>query len=120
MVVRGFGILAVLSALLTTPAAARDIDVGQATITDINAALTAGTLTSERLVELSLARITAYEDTGPALNAIIALNPNALALARTLDAERKAGKIRGPLHGIRRRHHPRQTQPLGIRHRRSF
>ena len=100
MVVRGFGILAVLSALLTTPAAARDIDVGQATITDINAALTAGTLTSERLVELSLARITAYEDTGPALNAIIALNPNALALARTLDAERKAGKIRGPLHGI--------------------
>lgn len=100
MHLRGFGVLVVLAALASGPAHAREIDVGQATIADMNAAFKAGTLTSEKLVELSLARIKAYEDAGPALNAIIALNPNALDLARTLDAERKAGKVRGPLHGI--------------------
>ena len=87
MYLRGFGVLAVLTALLSTPAAARDIDVGQATIADINAALKAGTLTSEKLVELSLARIAAYEDAGPALNAIIGIriaNTSAGQTANTL------------------------------------
>jgi amidase len=49
---------------------------------------------------LYLARIAAYDKAGPAINAVIYLNPNALAEARKLDAERRAGKIRGPLHGI--------------------
>lgn len=100
MILRGFTVLAVLFALVATPAAARDIDVGQATVTEINAAFKAGTLTSEKLVQLYLARIDAYEEKGPQLNAIIALNAKALDEARILDAERKAGKIRGPLHGI--------------------
>jgi hypothetical protein len=41
-----------------------------------------------------------YDKQGPAINAVISLNPNALAEAKALDAERKAGKIRGPLHGV--------------------
>jgi amidase len=64
------------------------------------AAMKAGTLTSEQLVKDELARIAAMDRTGPRLNAVIALNPHALADARKSDAERKAGKVRGPLHGI--------------------
>lgn len=72
----------------------------EATTQDINAAFAAGALTSEQLTKLYLARIAAYDQTGPKLNTIITLNPKALDEARALDAERKAGKIRGPLHGI--------------------
>jgi amidase len=64
------------------------------------AAMQAGTLTSEALVQSYLSRIAAMDRTGPKLNAVIALNPHALADARRLDAERKAGRVRGPLHGI--------------------
>jgi amidase len=76
------------------------VDLANATIADLNAAFARGTLTAEALTELYLARIAAYDKQGPAINAVIALNPKALADARALDAERRAGKIRGPLHGI--------------------
>jgi amidase len=79
---------------------AERLDLTSATIADLNYAFVKGTLTSERLTEFYLARIAAYDKQGPAINAIISLNPNALAEARALDAERKAGKVRGPLHGI--------------------
>jgi len=92
--------LAVVGVLLSAPLKARDIDIGRATISDINAAFAAGTLTSERLVQLSLARIEAYEKQGPSLRAILTLNPKALEQARALDAERKAKGPRSPLHGI--------------------
>ena len=62
--------------------------------------MTAGQVTSARLVELYLARIAAYDQAGPRLNAVIAINPNAAADARALDDERKARGPRGPLHGI--------------------
>ena len=62
--------------------------------------MTAGRYTSEALVREYLARIEAMDRKGPKLNAVIALNSHALADARALDAERKAGKLRGPLHGI--------------------
>ena len=71
-----------------------------ASIEDINAAFDAGALTAERLVELYLARIEAYDDNGPAINAVLALNPNALDTARALDAERRTSGPRSPLHGI--------------------
>ena len=64
------------------------------------AAMAAGSLTSEALVRDYLARIAALDKAGPRLNSVIALNPHALADARKLDAERKAGHVRGPLHGI--------------------
>jgi amidase len=62
--------------------------------------MTAGTLTSHDLTQAYLDRIAAIDDAGPALNAVIELNPDALADADALDAERKAGKVRGKLHGL--------------------
>ena len=90
-----------LLALACVPAAdGQTVDVTAATIEDLNRAFNAGTLTLEQLVEGYLARIAAYDDAGPALNAVIALNPNAVARARELDAERRSGGPRSPLHGI--------------------
>lgn len=64
------------------------------------AAMGAGATTSEALVRADLARIAALDHAGPRLNAVIAVNPHALADARRLDAERRAGHVRGPLHGV--------------------
>jgi len=90
-----------LAALCFCPGArAMELKVEDATIADLQAAFAKGTLTAEKLTEIYLARIAAYDKTGPAINAVITLNPNALAEAKALDAERAAGKIRGPLHGI--------------------
>src|SRR5437899_487878 len=75
-------------------------DVVEKTIPELQAAMSEGTVTSRQLVESYLARIAAYDKQGPALNAIVALNPQALATADALDAERRAGRVRGPLHGI--------------------
>ncbi|MBY0490245.1 MAG: amidase [Gemmatimonadaceae bacterium] len=76
------------------------VEVTEASITDLQAALSAKRTTSVALVDQYLARIRAYDHAGPALNAIIRVNPKARAEAAALDAERKAGKVRGPLHGI--------------------
>ena len=64
------------------------------------AAMAEGHLTSERLVRDCLARIAAIDRAGPKLHSVIELNPDALAIARALDGERKAGRVRGPLHGL--------------------
>lgn len=84
------------------PAAGRtpsDI-VYEASITDLQRALSEHRTTSVQLVDAYLARIRAYDHAGPSLNAIIRLNPHARADAAALDAERRAGKVRGPMHGI--------------------
>ena len=83
-------------------ASAASLELSTATIADLQSAMSAGALTSEKLVELYLARIDAYDQKGPKLNTVITLKARdaALAEARALDAERKAGKVRGPLHGI--------------------
>ncbi len=85
---------------LGSAATAESLDLTSATIAEINRAIDAGALTSERLVEISLARIAAYDDAGPRLNAVMYLNPDALQLARSLDAERRQNGRRSPLHGI--------------------
>lgn len=72
----------------------------EANIADLQAKMAAGTLTSHALTQAYLDRIAAIDRAGPALNAVIELNPKALEEADALDAERKAGKVRGPLHGI--------------------
>lgn len=79
---------------------ATTFELTTATIEDINAAFDSKALTAEKLVQLYLARIEAYDDKGPKINAVLALNPQALATARALDAERKAKGPRSPLHGI--------------------
>lgn len=64
------------------------------------AAMTDGKVTAEQLVRDYLQRIERVDRAGPKLNAVIAINRHAVADARKLDAERKAGKVRGPLHGV--------------------
>ena len=72
-------------------------DVG---VAELQRRMTAGATTSRALVEQYLARIAAVDRTGPALRSIIELNPDARSIADRMDAERKAGRVRGPLHGI--------------------
>lgn len=79
---------------------AQSVDFDAATIQQLAAAMDAGSVTSERLVKLALARIDAYDDKGPRLNAVLTLNAKAVEQARALDAERKASGKRSPLHGI--------------------
>ena len=66
----------------------------------LQSALTNGELTARRLCELYLERIAALDTAGPTVNAILELNPEALAVADERDQERHAGRLRGPLHGI--------------------
>jgi amidase len=91
-----------LIATLSSVARAAEINLSTATIADLQAAMDSGKLSSEQLVKLYLARIDAYDQKGPKLNTVIALKDRdkAIAEARALDAERKAGKKRSPLHGI--------------------
>lgn len=72
----------------------------EAGIADLQQKMTAGTLTSRALTQAYLDRIAAIDKAGPTLSSVIELNPDALKDADALDAERKAGKLRGPLHGI--------------------
>ena len=72
----------------------------EATIAELSAGMAGGELTSKSIVESYLDRIERLDRTGPKINAVIELNPEALAIAETLDRERSAGKVRGPLHGI--------------------
>src|SRR5687767_7236037 len=72
----------------------------EATVPDLLKALQTGLITSEQLVAMYLARIAAYDDAGPGLNAFLTVNANALAEARELDRTRHPGIERSPLHGI--------------------
>ena len=89
--------LAILLIAATPIFAAQKFSVVEATIPQMQEALRSGRVTSRELVTQYLTRIGMYEDR---LNAAIYVNPNALTEADERDAERKAGKIRGPLHGI--------------------
>lgn len=95
-----FLVLAASASTSLLGAQQRSFDLTTASIADIQAAVAAGALTYERLVQLYLARIDAYEKKGPKLNAIIQINPKALEVARALDLERRTKGPRSPLHGI--------------------
>src|SRR3979411_1268682 len=93
--------LTFLLAVAFTPARAeKTIDFDALPIADINRAFDSGALTAEKLVQLCLARIQAYDRQGPSLRAVLTLNPKALDTARALDAERRPKGRRSPLHGI--------------------
>src|SRR3954469_10058804 len=79
---------------------ARPFEVYEASITELQDAMASGRTTAVALVDAYLARVAAYDQRGPALNALIRLNPNARAEARRMDEERRQGRVRGPLHGI--------------------
>jgi amidase len=70
------------------------------TIAELQEKMDAGELSARQIAELYLQRIEAVDKGGPFINSIIELNPDALEIASALDAERKAGRMRGPLHGI--------------------
>ncbi len=76
------------------------IEVAELSATEARTLLGGGTLTARQLTQAYLDRIAAIDDAGPTLNAVIELNPQALADADARDAERQAGKVRGPLHGL--------------------
>jgi amidase len=75
-------------------------ELDELTITDLQAMMQDGKLTSAKIVDLYLKRIQEIDKTGPALNSILQLNPDAVSIAENLDKERANGKIRGKLHGI--------------------
>ena len=79
---------------------AAEIQLTDATIEELNAAMDAGELDSVDLVEMFQARIDAYDKQGPAINAVLTLNPEARDQARELDRERRREGRRSPLHGI--------------------
>ncbi|HLN86865.1 MAG TPA: amidase family protein, partial [Candidatus Limnocylindrales bacterium] len=72
----------------------------ETTIEEVHAAFNSGELTCRRLVEMYFDRIESYDKNGPAINAIISLNPDALKEADRLDAAFKVSGFVGPLHGI--------------------
>ena len=91
------------SVLLTALLAARQsapFVVEEATIAGIHAAMKAGTLTCRTLVEQYLRRIDTYDKNGPAINAIVIVNPDVLTQADDLDRRFKAGGLVGPLHCV--------------------
>jgi amidase len=94
-------LMAMFAAAASPPeAVAAEFDLQTATLEDINKAFDAGALTSEKLTQLYLNRIAAYDKQGPKINAVITLNAEALKTAKALDAERKAKGPRSKLHGV--------------------
>src|SRR5687768_4738358 len=93
-----FPIAAALFFLATTVRAA--LPFAEATIDELQRRMAAGELTARALTAAYLERIEAIDRGEPKLNSVIEVNPEALAIAEKLDAERAAGRVRGPLHGI--------------------
>jgi amidase len=93
-------ITAVLLACVSTPVIARTVVVEEVSLDRLRTLMNDGAASSVDITQAYLARIAAMDRKGPALHSVIAVNPDALARAKALDAERKAGHVRGPLHGI--------------------
>jgi amidase len=74
--------------------------LSEVTITELQQKMHAKVYTSRAIVEMYLKRIQEIDKNGPKLNAVIELNPDALSIADAMDKERRAGKVRGPMHGI--------------------
>ena len=94
-----------MAPLLAAPAFAQQpgaprVEVHEATVAELQAAMQASRVTAVELVDAYLARIQAYDRNGPALNSLIRVNPKARAEAAALDQERAQRGPRGPLHGI--------------------
>jgi len=85
------------------PAPAPEIkpfELDEITIANLQAGMASGKFTARSITEKYLARIEEVDKQGPALNSVIEINPDALAIADALDQERKANHLRGPMHGI--------------------
>ena len=89
-----------LASAVAEPAPVRPFEFHEAAITDLQSRMKSGELTSRKLTEAYLSRIGEVDKSGPGLNSIIELNPDAISIADSLDAERKQKGTRGALHGI--------------------
>lgn len=74
--------------------------VEEKTIAQLRKSMETGEVTSHELVLCYMERIARIDKSGPSLNSVLELNPDALYIAEAMDRERKKGKIRSPLHGI--------------------
>jgi len=92
--------IALLSMVMSAATAAPETRLEYLSVDEINQRMDRGQLTSVTLVQHLLQRIEQLDKNGPTINAVIELNPDALAMAQAMDRERKGGYIRGPLHGI--------------------
>ena len=72
----------------------------EATVAQLQAEMASGKLTSEQLTQEYISRILALDQNGPGVNAVIELNPDAISIAKQMDALRRRGVVLGPLHGI--------------------
>lgn len=77
-----------------------DFALNEITVDELQQKMKSGEMTSHSITAAYLKRIEAIDKKGPAINSVIEVNPDALAIADAMDAERKSGKVRGPLHGI--------------------
>lgn len=77
-----------------------EFELDEITIAGLQEAMAAGRHTAQSLAQLYLARIDSHDAHGPAVNSVIEVNPDALAIAAALDRERKEKGARGPLHGV--------------------
>lgn len=84
----------------TTPAFEPAVELVEATIAELQEAMTRGGLTSRNLVDMYLDRIRELDQSGPEIFSVLEVNPDARRIARRLDRERRNGNVRGPLHGI--------------------
>jgi amidase len=84
----------------TAAAPVKPFEFEETTIAELQEAMRSGRHTARSITEAYLERIQDVDKDGAALNSVIELNPDALAIADDLDKERKAGRARGPLHGI--------------------
>jgi len=78
----------------------KPFQVVETSIDEIHAAMKSGRLTAHELVQMYLDRIAAFDQKGPTINSIIAINPGAMETADKLDAAFKKGGLTGRLHGI--------------------
>src|SRR5688572_16516026 len=77
-----------------------DFELDEATVSSLQSAMASGERSARSITSLYLDRIRQLDRSGPELQAILEVNPQALEIAESLDKERKSGKVRGPLHGI--------------------
>ncbi len=89
-----------LSDSVKTTQATDTFEFSELGVSELQTRMTRGTLTSRALTAAYLSRIAAIDAAGPQLRSVIETNPDALAIADAMDAERAAGTVRGPLHGI--------------------
>jgi amidase len=104
MVIRVIRSLLPIALVLSTPVRAQESDIptrhNEATVAQLQSEMASGELTSVELTREYIARVNGLNSSGPGVNAVIELNPDALSMARHADSLRRQGVVLGPLHGI--------------------